>query len=120
MTTLTPRCTRTITGHVSELLEYPRWYIERDIDFTKCAFQGRVDPGAEGCRTCAFGVGCLWLNRERTPTTDPGELPELLEALESAVRYIAERCRHDRDCGCETCRWVHEARAMLRSRTHWI
>ena len=26
---------RTITGYISDLLEYPRWVIERDVDFTR-------------------------------------------------------------------------------------
>ena len=119
MTTLTPRCTRTITGYVSELLEYPRWYIERDIDFTRCKFHGRYEPAAGTCRSCEFGAGCLWLNRKRSPTVDKAALPELIKALEVAVHYLAEHSRHDLDCDCATCHWIHEARAMLRSQSHW-
>ena len=119
MTILTPRCTRTITGYMSELLEYPRWYIERDIDFTRCEFHGRYEASADSCRNCRFGVGCLWLNRKRSPTTDRADLPELMNALKVAVQYLAQHAHHDHDCDCATCSWVHEARAMLRSQSHW-
>ena len=34
MTTLTGRNTRTIVGYVITLLDYPRWVIEREVDFT--------------------------------------------------------------------------------------
>lgn len=119
MTTLTPRCTRTITGYVSELLEYPHWYIERDVDFSACEFHGCYNGTAAVCRDCDSAAGCLWLNRRLSPTTDRAELPALIDSLQSAVRYLGQRCRHERDCGCATCHWIHEARAMLRSRDHW-
>lgn len=119
MTTLTPRSTRTITGYVSNLLEYPRWYIERDIDFTSCEFHGTYTASAEKCVNCAFGAGCVWLNRECSPTTDDATLPELVKALQSAVAYLQSHCRHEPPCDCETCRWIHEARSLLRSRSHW-
>jgi len=119
MTTLTPRSTRTITGYVSQLLEYPRWYIERDIDFSSCAYHGIYHGSEEKCVTCKVGAGCEWLNSERSPTVDDASLPELIAALQSAVGYVQGHCRHEQPCDCATCHWIHEARALLRSRSHW-
>jgi len=34
MTTLTGRNARTLSGYVESLLDYPRWIIERDVDFS--------------------------------------------------------------------------------------
>ncbi len=119
MATLTPRSTRTITGYASQLLEYPRWYIERDIDFSNCQFHGVFQASAGRCVACEVGSGCLWLNRKRSPTVDEASLTDLIDALETAVAYVRNHTRHEQPCDCETCRWIHEARALLRSRAHW-
>ena len=119
MSTLTPGHTRTISGYVSQLLEYPRWYIERDIDFTYCEYHGVYDSAVDRCASCQFGAGCQWLNSERSPTTDSASLPELMEALQAAVTYLQQHCVHKQPCRCEACAWIHEARSLLRSRTHW-
>ncbi len=117
--TLTPRYTRTITGHLEELLEYPRWFIERDVDFTHCPHYGRFDGSVEACRQCEFGEACLWLNRDRSPSLRAGSLEELVTALQAAVGYVQSRSEHSRDCHCRTCKWLHEARQFLHARTHW-
>ncbi len=119
MSTLTPGRTRTITGYVSQLLEYPRWYIERDIDFTYCDYHGVFDATIERCTSCKFGTGCRWLNTTRSPTTNDASLPELVNALQAAVDYLGEHCQHEQPCRCEACAWIHEARALLRSSSHW-
>ena len=30
--------TRTITGYIADLLEYPRWILEREVDFSSCRY----------------------------------------------------------------------------------
>ena len=52
MNTLTGQRTRTITGYVYTLLEYPRILIERDVDFSHCRHGGVFDPDQPECASC--------------------------------------------------------------------
>ena len=63
MATLTGRRTRTLSGYVSTLLEYPRWFIEREVDFTNCHRDGAYDGEDARCTSCQFGASCSWLKR---------------------------------------------------------
>jgi hypothetical protein len=116
MNTLTGRSTRTITGYVYTLLEYPRILIERDVDFSNCKHGGIPDPDAPECSRCTFGDACRWLNRHRTANLEEASPAELLDALATAADYLRKTTHHDRLCDCETCKWLHEARAFLRHR----
>lgn len=122
MTTLTGRSTRTITGYVTTLLEYPRWIIEREVDFTNCRHAGSFDPQDEHCTSCHFGAACHWLNQNRTAPTPDAPLPELLAALDTAVVYVRspdrESSQHARNCECDTCHWLREAMSFLRLHRH--
>ncbi len=118
MTTLTGSHDRTLTGYLVTLLEYPRWRIEHEIDFTDCHLQGEFEAGDAVCATCEFGAACNWLSR-RQPTLDT-PLAELEIALRSALRFVAERrdprLPHEQGCDCEACQWLREARGFLRTR----
>ncbi len=35
--------TRTLEAYVSDLLQYPRWIIEREVDFTGCRYDGHYN-----------------------------------------------------------------------------
>ncbi len=122
MTTLTGRQARTISGYVLKLLEYPRWFIDREVDFTDCHHQGRFTAGDARCEHCDFGAACRWLNQNRDEPTPATPLPELLNALQTAVRYVredsAETSCHPRRCDCDACEWLHEASAFLRTHRH--
>lgn len=110
--------TRSIVGYVKVLLEYPRWIIEREVDFTGCHYHGRFAASDTRCTSCRFGDACRWLNlRQPEPSiTDP--LPELLSALDTAIAYLRspnrEHASHDRRCDCDTCAWLREAKSFLR------
>jgi len=114
--------TRTIAGYIKVLLDYPRWIIEREVDFTNCRYNGRFESSDDRCTSCHFGAACRWLNlRQPAPTTsDP--LPELLNALDSAVIYLRspdrEHATHDRQCSCDTCAWLRDAKSFLRLHRH--
>ncbi len=116
MNTLTARSTRTITGYVTQLLEYPRWFIERDLDFTNCPHSGRYEDTAAECVNCNFGEACKWLNRNRTPSTDLGSVEELVAALQAAVSYLEAKSHYDKGCHCGNCSWLREARRFLHNR----
>ena len=122
MTRLTGRQVRTISGYVATLLDYPRWFIEREVDFTNCHLQGRFEQDDRCCEVCRFGSACRWLNRNRREPTPDTPLPDLLAALQAAVAYVHRECSdtadHDRDCDCDTCEWLHEANAFLRTHRH--
>jgi hypothetical protein len=116
MNTLTGQRTRTITGYVYTLLEYPRILIERDVDFSHCRHGGVFDPDEPECVSCEFGNACRWLNRHRATSLDEATLAELIDALTAAADYLQKTTRHDRHCDCETCKWLLEARGFLRHR----
>ena len=120
MTTLTGRNERTLSGYADSLLDYPRWLIERDVDFTHCEFRGIFTQSAEHCVSCEFGVACHWLTRSKTPETQSKQLPELLHALSTAAEYVGKsHCRqHPGDCDCSHCAWLRQVRAFLRSHPH--
>ena len=35
--------TRTLKVYVEDLLQYPRWIIEREVDFTRCQYDGHYN-----------------------------------------------------------------------------
>ena len=122
MTTLTGRNTRTITGYVVTLLDYPRWVIEREVDFTDCHLGGVFKVGDPHCSTCPFGAACRWLNTNRHVPSLEAPLDELLKALRTSVDFLRESrgedSRHAGDCRCDTCQWLHEAQGFLRQHRH--
>ncbi len=122
MTTLTGRNTRTLTGYVVTLLEYPRWIIERDVDFTDCHLSGGFDTNDRQCASCGFGQACCWLNVNRIAPSPDAPLDELLQALSTAVDYLRSTSQgespHARNCECDTCQWLHEAMSFQRLHRH--
>jgi hypothetical protein len=114
MTTHTGRDTRTISGYVTRLLEYPRSVIECDVDFTSCRYEGRFNPFIGECIHCHYGGACRWLNQYRTPSIKDAELDELVAALHAAVDYLAHSASHDREDYFERRSWIKEARGLLR------
>ena len=114
MATQTGR-TRTITGYISDLLEYPRWVIEHDVDFTDCSYGGHFNAFIDACGQCRFGSACRWLDRHKSASLDHADVDQLIEALESAVTYLRKTYPHDSSCDCETCAWLREARHFRRS-----
>jgi hypothetical protein len=117
MTTPTGRNARTLTSYVETLLDYPRWVIERDVDFSHCHYQGKYAAANNRCTTCPFGTACHWLNLAQSPTPPEDPLPELLQALRTAADYLqtAYSKDHERGCRCETCSWLRQVRRFLHS-----
>ena len=116
MATETGRNTRTIRGYALNLLEYPRWLIECEVDFTDCRAGGRFQAGLSECRECRFGAGCQWLDLHRTPNPERASLEELVEALESAVAYLTSPGRPPDRQTAETRNWVREVQRFLGAR----
>ena len=105
---------RTITGYISDLLEYPRWVIEHDVDFTECKYDGHCNAFIDACRHCQFGSACRWLDRHKSSCLDHADVEQLTGALDSAVAYLRTTYPHDVSCGCDTCAWLREARNFRR------
>lgn len=122
MPTLTGQSTRTISGYVVTLLEYPRWIIERDVDFTECHLSGGFDAQDSQCVSCHFGRACCWLNSNRTAPSPTAPLADLIDALQTAVEYLWGPGKgpdaHPHDCECDSCEWLREARGFLRTHRH--
>ena len=107
--------TRTLTGFITDLLEYPRWVMEREVDFTNCRYSSRYNVFMEECATCQFGSACRWLDMHRSRSLEDATVEELSEALEAAIEYLRASNEHERTCYCKTCRWLREARHFTRS-----
>lgn len=122
MPTLTGKNTRTITHYVATLLEYPRWVIEREVDFTNCQHGGAYDDTDASCTSCQFGDACHWLNLHRASPNINSPMNELIKALDTALLYLRSPQRggdhHAGSCECETCQWVGEAKSFLRLHRH--
>ena len=122
MATLTKMNTRTITGYLVTLLEYPRWLIDREVDFTDCHLHGDFGADDEQCRCCEFGSACRWLNQNRSAPSPGMPLPDLIHALQTAVNFVRNEslsaARHERTCDCDTCKWLREANRCLRAHRH--
>lgn len=122
MTTLTGRDRRTIAGYLVTLLDYPRWFIEREIDFTNCHLGGRFEANDARCSSCAFGDACRWLNANLDAPSVDAEVDELVAALRTSVIFLrtsrSEQEQHAGDCQCQTCRWLRKAKSFLRQHRH--
>ncbi|MBT8110074.1 MAG: hypothetical protein KJO27_05050, partial [Gammaproteobacteria bacterium] len=88
MPTLTGQNTRTLTGYIVTLLDYPSWIIEREVDFTDCHLSGSFDEKDGQCVSCDFGEACRWLNTNRIAPSPDMPLHDLLQALNTAVDYL--------------------------------
>ena len=114
--------TRTITGYVVTLLEYPRWLIDREVDFTDCHLHGNFDGADDQCQCCDFGSACRWLNQNRSVPSPDTPMPSLVHALQTAIDFVrsesASAARHDPHCDCDTCQWLREANRFLRANRH--
>jgi hypothetical protein len=108
--------TRTLRAYVTDLLELPRWIIERDVDFTACQYGGHYNAFLPQCVNCRFGRGCRWLNQQRTPDTQEASLDELVEALGGAVEYLQSTQGQHAEEHADIRVWMREARRFLRSR----
>lgn len=115
MATETGRNTRTIRGYVVKLLDYPRWLIEREVDFTDCRAGGHYNEFLRECVECKFGDGCRWLDQHRTPSTEDASLDELVRALEAAVAYMKSPRRPRQTQSAEARSWMREAQRFLGS-----
>jgi len=117
MTTLTGRNARTLSGYVESLLDYPRWVIERDVDFSACHYQGVYTASAKRCTSCQFGAACQWLNLAQLPKSSGPPLSELMNALMTAADYLQVTYseNHEHGCRCDNCLWLRQVRRFLHS-----
>jgi hypothetical protein len=122
MTTLTGTSTRTIAGYLLTLLEYPRWSIDRDVDFSDCHLLGRFEEADTRCADCEFGKACCWLNKNRIEPPLDTPLEDLVNGVETAVTYLRsldhDPTSHLRQCDCDDCLWLREATIFLRTHRH--
>ena len=109
---------RTLSGYVITLLDFPRWIIEREVDFTNCELHGDFASSDKRCVSCRFGQACCWLSAHRPKPSPDAPLDELVDALDAAGEYLQTPSRegnpHARYCDCDSCNWLHEARSILR------
>ena len=120
MNTLTGTSTRTITGYLVTLLEYPRWMLVREVDFTNCHHGGAFAVEDDACTRCEFGKACCWLCRDEPTLETP--LAELIDAVQTSLPFVREyrdpRLPHDATCDCDACAWLREAQGFLRMHRH--
>ena len=107
--------TRTIAGYIVDLLEYPRWVLERDVDFSQCRYGSHYNAFIEECSECQFGTACRWLDQHRSRSLEDASVEQLADALKAAMEYLRTTHQHKKTCYCKTCRWLREARHFKRS-----
>ena len=115
MTTETTGNTRTLNAYAIELLRFPRYYIERQVDFTECRNDGQYDVSAAQCVDCQFGPACRWLDQHRTSLADNPPLDQLTDAIESATYYLQKSTQQLGANDAEVLSWIREARRFLRA-----
>ena len=116
MTTETTSNTRTLKAYAIELLKFPRWHIEREVDFTDCRHDAQYNALMAECVECQFGPACRWLDQHRTSLADDAPLDELTEAIESAAGYLQATAQKRGGNNAEALAWIREARRFLRAR----
>ena len=82
--------TRTITGFIADLLEYPRWVLEREVDFTNCRYGGHYNSFIKECSECQFGTSCRWLDQNRSRSLEGATVEELTDALETEILLLQD------------------------------
>ncbi len=112
----TSRKTRTLQAYVSKLLQYPRWIIEREVDFTDCRYDGHYNAYLPECVNCQFSHGCRWLDQQRAPDVGDAPLEELVEALGGAVEHLQSPQRRPEIDDDDMRAWMREARRFVQSR----
>ncbi len=110
------RKTRTLQAYASKLLQYPRWIIEREVDFTDCSYDGHYNAYLPGCVNCQFSHGCRWLDQQRAPDIGAAPLDEVVEALGAAVEYLESTNRQFEIDDDDMRAWMREARRFVQSR----
>lgn len=105
---------RTLKAYVAELLVYPRWIIECEVDFTHCPHDAHYNEFLPDCVDCQFGRGCRWLNRHRTPDTSDAPVDDLVAALGAAVEYLESTSRERTDDYADTRAWLRDSRNFLK------
>lgn len=108
--------TRTLKAYAIELLKYPRWHIEREVDFTDCRHDAKYNAFLAECVECQFGPACRWLDQNRTSLDDDAPINELVEAIDSAAQYLQATTQRRGSNNAEVLAWIREARRFLRAR----
>jgi hypothetical protein len=91
---------RTLNAYVSDSLQYPRWIIKREVDFTNCPAHGRYDASLPECRNCKFDPRCRWLNQHRTPST--GNAPNSYDKNLLVTPSDCNICGNQISSGCRS------------------
>lgn len=116
MTIGTSANTRTLIAYATDLLQYARWNIEREVDFTDCRHAGHYQASEAECEECPFGLACRWLDQQRTPDLDSASLDEMVEAIERACNYLESTNEHRPVDDVDWHHWIHKAHRFLRAR----
>lgn len=106
---------RTLSAYAADLLQFPRWVIERQVDFTNCKHGARFSDTTSDCIECRFGPACYWLNCHRTPNTDNASLREMTGAIESACDYLSSLENQSSADKNDIDDWIREAHRFLGS-----
>jgi len=102
---------------ILELLDHPRQVAMANVDLSECPHSGVFITLDATCLQCAKNHECDWLNS----TDDFNGLAEkemeyLYCALIFGIEFIDTnkgQAKHDdKDCNCESCKWVRDARDL--------
>lgn len=102
------------------LLAYPRKRLGAFVGLEDCTHDGFLDASDPSCGDCRYLPECQWLY-SNDEFADLGVKPieKLIEALDFATELIEAQMmcsdHSSKNCTCESCSWVREARALLKT-----
>lgn len=109
--------TEALRSDLIAALEYSRGWIEKSLDLHTCQHGGFFQGKATDCQNCANEEGCQWLaHNDQFIDLQFKSYDDLRKSLEySASLIVSEmsRLRHEDDCECETCSWLHRTYKLL-------
>ena len=107
--------TRTLEAYASDLLQYPCWIIEREVDFTDCRYDGHYNAYLPDGQLRVQSRLSL-LDKQRAPDIGAAPLNDLIEALGGAVEYLESTSRQQEIDSEDMRAWIRGARRFLQSR----
>lgn len=111
-----------IKRRILESLTYPRQIAKAEVDLSACPHSGLFNASDDRCQKCSKNYECDWLNSTdefNDLVAKPMEF--LYRALNFGIDYVDARNvlsnHHEKDCGCENCEWLEDARDIAHEYT---
>jgi hypothetical protein len=107
-----------IKQQIIELLEFPAFKMQGQLQLDGCPHAGFYDVADERCIDCFQGVECQFVGHSESITScQKKAMARLISQLKIGIDYIDVNLqpnhRSRRRCYCENCSWLERANAIL-------